>query len=63
MDEKDPRKYAGGMIRWSNDDDAAGEGSSSDGRPRRKLLVCAEIDLPERFQQLLDDAPSLCPAE
>jgi len=63
MDEKDPRKFAGGMIRWSNDDDVAGEGSSSVGRPRRKLLVCAEIDLPERFQQLLDDAPSLCPAE
>ena len=50
LDETDPRKYANGMIRLSHE-------AGSDGRKR--ILVHVEIDLPERFQQLLDIAPSL----
>ena len=44
LDDKDPRKYANGMIRLSDDD---------------KVLVHAEIDLPKKFQEMLDVAPTL----
>ena len=44
LDDKDPRKYANGMIRLSDDG---------------KILVHAEIELPEKFQEMLDVAPTL----
>ena len=44
LDDKDPRKYANGMIRLSDDD---------------KVLVHAEIELPAKFQEMLDVAPTL----
>ena len=50
FDETDPRKYANGMIRLSDEE-------CDDGQ--KKVLVHVELDLPERFQQLLDNAPSL----
>jgi len=53
LEEADPRKYANGMIRLSEETNADG---------LKEVLVHAEIELPERFQQLLDAGPSL-PAE
>jgi len=54
LDETDPRKYANGMIRLSDEE-------GNDGRKR--VLVHVDIDLPARFQQLLDIAPSLLAEE
>ena len=53
LDENDPRIYDDGMIRLSDEESIDGQ---------KKILVHAELDLPERFQQLLESAPSL-PAE
>ena len=53
LDENDPRKYANGMIRLSDEEGDDGQ---------RQILVHAEIDLSERFKQLMESAPSL-PAE
>jgi len=48
LDDNDPRKYANGMIQLSEDD---------------KVLVHVEIELPTKFQELLDIAPTLKVAE
>ena len=45
LDESDPQKYANGMIRLSED--------------KSKIMVHAEIDLPEKFQELLNVAPTI----
>ena len=45
LDESDPQKYANGMIRLSED--------------KSTIMVHAEIDLPEKFQELLDVAPTI----
>eukprot|EP00562_Extubocellulus_spinifer_P024208 CAMPEP_0178660984 /NCGR_PEP_ID=MMETSP0698-20121128/27452_1 /TAXON_ID=265572 /ORGANISM="Extubocellulus spinifer, Strain CCMP396" /LENGTH=499 /DNA_ID=CAMNT_0020303749 /DNA_START=27 /DNA_END=1524 /DNA_ORIENTATION=- len=45
MKDSDPRKYVGGMIRLSAD--------------KRKVLVHAEIEVPARFQKLLDSPPEV----